>query len=462
MFTVFIMFIIIKLFKEMFIIIIMKLYIWLIGVTFLQFAIFIGLWYYYWLHPMFKCPCLKYQQSFPIAKSSAMLININLFLLIMSRIRLWQRFMYVSYIVIENLHRYFVISFIIWSSIHSVSHYINFIKVNNFVQLFDWGVGLTGNLILILLILLVTFSLFKTVKENNYSIYISLHYIITFCILVLSIIHGTFCTIKYTDINCPIPTTWMWLMLPFSIILCEIVYKYIFNKVSIKKVIYNDNILELQLPLSKDYCGKTIYINCMSINLFEWHPFTIHNKNHNNNTVSIYIKNRGDWTNKLYNILKTEASSVKLLIDGPYYCLPKNFLNNITTKNSLLISSGIGITNFSFQLHNLSKNPDIIKSKITVVIIVKSSNDILWLLDTFISLSKYVELIFYFTEHSHNYFPFKYKLGRPKFNHIFDYLILQNIFITETKIDVYYSGLPGIVKQINKAQQNNDLITFKT
>ena len=440
----------------------MKLYILLIVITFLQFAIFTGLWYYYWLHPMFKCPCLKYQQSFPIAKSSAMLININLFLLLMSRIKLWNKITYISHYIIENTHKYFVTGFITWSLIHSISHYINFIKVNNFVQLFDWGVGLTGNLIIILLILLVAFSLFKNIKQRNYSVYIFLHYFITFCILTLSIIHGTFCTIKYTDRNCPIPTTWIWLTIPCGIILCEIIYKYIFNTVPIEKVVYHDNILEIQLPLSKDYCGKTIYINCMSINLFEWHPFTVHDKNYYNNTCSIYIKIRGDWTKKLYNKLKKEvyASSIKLLIDGPYYCLPKNFINHITTNNSLLISSGIGITNFAFTLRQLSKNPLVIKSKITIIIIVKSSEDISWLLDTFITLDQYIEFVFYFTEKTQKNFPFRYNLGRPKFNNIFDYLILQNRFITKTKINVYYSGIQGIVKHIDKAQQTNDIFEY--
>ncbi len=435
----------------------MKLYIWLIGVTFLQFAIFTGLWYYYWLHPMFKCPCLKYQQSFPIAKSSAMLININLFLLLMSRIKLWKRYIYLSYFIIENIHKYFVASFVIWSLIHSISHYINFIKVNNFVQLFDWGVGLTGNLIIILIILLVIFSFFRSIKEKNYSIYIFLHYFITFCILTLSVIHGTFCTIKYTNINCPIPTTWMWLILPCSIILFEIIYKYMFNKVPVDKVVYNDNILELQLSLPNNYCGKTIYINCMSINLFEWHPFTVH---FYQGTCSIHIKIKGDWTKKLYNKLKKEASSVKLLIDGPYHCLPKKFINHITTYPSLLISSGIGITNFAFSLQQLSKTPWVIKSKITIIIIAKSSNDISWLLDTFMSLNKYVEFIFYFTELTQNHFPFEYNLGRPKFNNIFDCLILQNRFITKTKINIYYSGIQGIVKQIDQAQQKNDIFEY--
>ena len=106
---------------------------WLVNITLLQLAIFIGVWYYYLLHPMFKCECLKYQQSFPIAKSSAMLININLFLIVMSRIKLLKRFMYISSFIIENIHKYFVFSFITWSLIHSVAHYINFITIHQYI-----------------------------------------------------------------------------------------------------------------------------------------------------------------------------------------------------------------------------------------------------------------------------------------------------------------------------------------
>ena len=431
---------------------------WLVNITLLQLAIFIGVWYYYLLHPMFKCECLKYQQSFPIAKSSAMLININLFLIVMSRIKLLKRFMYISSFIIENIHKYFVFSFITWSLIHSVAHYINFIKVDNYIQLIDWGVGLTGNIMIILIILLVTFSFFKTIKHQNYSVYIFLHYTITFCILALYIIHGTFCTIRYKNIYCPIPTTWIWLILPCSIILCEILYKYIFNKVKVREVLYHDNIIELQLPLHKNYCGKTIYINCMSINLFEWHPFTVHTFNYYNNTVSIHIKNRGDWTSKLYNKLKND---IYISIDGPYYCLPKNFTNNLIVKPHLLISSGIGITNFAYPLKQLSKNPWIIQSKISFVIIAKSSDDIYWLLNTFLSLSSHIEFIFYFTERSQNdNFPFNYKIGRPKFDNIYDYLTLQNIFTKNDKINVYYSGVQGIIKELNKTQQQNDHFTL--
>lgn len=438
----------------------MKTYIFLIGVTFLQFAIFTGLWYYYWLNPMFKCPCLKFQETFPIAKSSAMLININLFLLLMSRIKLWLRFVYVSKYIVETLHKYFVIGFIFWSLVHSVAHYINFIKIRNFSQFLDWGVGLTGNILIILITLLTIFSLFKSVKENYYSLYISLHYIITFCILTVSIIHGTFCTIKYTDINCPIPTTWMWLILPCLIILCETIYKYVFNTISIDKVVYHNNVLELQLPLPKSYCGKTIYINFISVNLFEWHPFTVNTWNHYSDTCSIHIKIRGDWTKKLYDKLQKDFTSVKLRVDGPYHCLQKDFLEYITTNNTLLVSSGIGITNFAYTLKQLSKNPNIIQSKISMIIIIKSSDELLWLLDTLILLRNYIDFIFYFTNVSNNQFPFRYSLGRPHFNNLFDYLILQTRFTHNTKINIYYSGLQGIIKSITQAQEKNNLFAY--
>lgn len=39
----------------------------------LQIAIFIGLWIYYSTNSLYKCPCKRYNQSFPIAKSSGTL-----------------------------------------------------------------------------------------------------------------------------------------------------------------------------------------------------------------------------------------------------------------------------------------------------------------------------------------------------------------------------------------------------
>jgi hypothetical protein len=435
----------------------MRIYIYSALATIVQLAIFTGLWYYYWSHPTFKCPCLKYQQSFPVAKASAMLININLFMMLMSYIQLWRRFIYISQYTVSFLHKYFVIGFSSWSVVHVVAHYINFLKTNTVNELFSWGVGLSGNIMALFIMILVLVSSFK--KSLNYSVYLVIHYSIVFVLISLIIIHGTFCTIKYDQNTCPPSTTWIWLSIPLTITLLEIVYKYLFNQVYIKRFInHNDNILELQLPLPKHYCGKTIWVNCTSINPFEWHPFTVNKWNSYHNTCSIHVKVRGDWTLKLYNKLQDDYKSVNLLTNGPYYCLPKNFLNNITNNPTLLISTGIGITNFIYPLQTMSKNLSMIKSKITIIIIVKSPNEINFLLNILSTLKNNIEFIFYFTEVSNNSFPFEYRLGRPQFENILDYLLLQTIFTKNTKINIYYSGLN--IKHIQQASEQNEMFRY--
>lgn len=439
----------------------MKIFIWSSLFALIQIAIFSGLWFYYGSHSTFKCPCLKYQQSFPVAKASAMLININLFFTIMSYIKLWRRFIYISSFILNSLHNYFIISFISWTFIHVIAHYVNFIKVSDIVDIFTSGTGLTGNIMIICIITLISFSWLTNLKQTRYSLYITVHHLTVFILLALSIVHGTFCTIKYDINTCPNSTTWMWLLVPLLIIFVETIYKYIFNKVYIKRVIHHkENIIELQLPLMKKFCGKTIWINCVKINTFEWHPFTITKWNAYNNTCSIHIKIRGDWTLKLQNQLQNDYRSLKLRVNGPYYCLQKDFLNQIINHPTLLVASGIGITNFVYSLKQISKNPGMIKTKITMIIIIKSSDEIYWLLNTFLSLKEYIHFIFYFTEISQISFPFQYHFGRPQFENIMDYLILQNIFIKDTKINVYYSGLPGVVKSIRQANKTNDVFYY--
>ena len=434
----------------------MKLYIWLVSFTLCQLAIFVGLWYYYW-HLSFK-----HNFAFSIAKTSAQLINLNLCFLLLSLLKLWKRFVYISVFISQSLHKYFTMSFIFWCGIHVTAHYINFIKKNNIINLFNTGTSITGHLMIIFIILLSTFTFaFTKMKSKNYSLYIGLHYSLAFCLIVLSLLHND--CISKSLIKCSKPTTWIWLFLPLIIMFYEINSKLFLNKLFINRVIsHKENILELQLPLSREYCGKTIWINSLSINALEWHPFTVAKWNGYQNSCSIYIKIKGDWTNTLQSKLNEDPKSLKLKVDGPYHCVPKKFLNKICESPTLLVSTGIGITNFAYCLQLLSKNLSLIKSKITMIIIVKSPDEIDWLLKIFILLRNHIEFIFYFTEVpcSTNAFPFEYRLGRPQFDNILDYLVLQTIFIKWSQINIFYSGLPGVVKSITSANQNHRVFKY--
>lgn len=430
--------------------------------SFLQLVIFAFLWYYYFTHPLFKCPCKKYNHGFPIAKSSAILININILFILISISKIYKKFIYINDIILKSLHVYIAISIIFWSLLHSISHYINFVN-NKMSNLLLSGVGITGNLLIIFISVIILSSYIKSNKSYFYII----HNISTILFIITICFHGTFCTIKYNVNTCPDLQSWKWLLSGLIIILIEKFYKYLFVFKSSSIINISNNLYQITLKLSQKYCGKIIFINVPKINRFEWHPFIISSYNKTTSDVSIHIKNNGDWTSKFIDILNNNDLNhipINIKIDGPYYHLPKNFNKKLLNEPSLLITSGIGITTFSYNLQQLSKETTFLK--LYLIIIVKSPNDIAWFIPTLKLLfdKNNVHILFYFTDvfqdnlYSKNniVFPFNFNYGRPNFNNILESFFISNLFNKPNSlINIYFSGNKEILKDLKKIITNN-------
>ena len=424
----------------------------------LQLIIFGCLWYYYFTHSLFKCPCKKYNHGFPIAKASAMLININILLILISVCKIYRKFIYINKSLIKLLHKYLGLSLIFWSLIHSIAHYINFNTNKMGKLLITSGAGLTGNLIM-LFIFVISISIF--VKNNSY--FYILHNISSILCIIILCFHGTFCTIKYNINTCPDSQSWKWLLSGIIIIFVEKIYKYscITSSNSIIKI--TNNLYQINLKLSKNFCGKLIYINIPTINKFEWHPFITSSYNSYKSEVSIHVKGNGDWTNKIIKYLNTK-SLIKLKIDGPYYNLPKNFTKNILNEPSVLITSGIGITSFSHILQEIS-NKSVTISKLYLIIILKTPDDITWFIPILELLftKKNMHILFYFTNvptnENHNiHFPFKFNYGRPNFNNLLDTIFINNLFNPPNMfINIYFSGNRLILQELQNITKNNKI-----
>lgn len=436
-----------------------KNYIFILS-SFLQITIFSGLWIYYLKNPLFKCPCKKYQQGFPIAKSSAYLININIFIMLtsISISKIVKRFIYIPNHIITKIHLYIGFSLFFWSFIHIVAHYINFI--NNNINLMS-GAGLTGNILFLCLV----FIFISTKFQLNISYFYILHNISTIIFLIITIFHGSFCTIKYNIKTCPQQQSWIWILSGIILIIINLFYKYFLNTNKGYIIKISDNLYRLNLKLSEKSCGKIIWINNPFQNVFEWHPFTISLYNKYTSEVSIYIKSRGDWTTKFienctsYNI----ETKLNVKIDGPYYNLPKNFYFKLLNEPTLLITSGIGITTFSYYLQQIALTPHKI-FKLYLIIILKNPNEISWLLPILQLLCKKDNfyILFYFTEINDNSilynFPLnlKYINGRPNFTNILDDIYLTNLFNTQDSfINIFFSGNYKIYKELKQLTKNN-------
>ena len=409
-------------------------------ISILQIVIFAIVLQYYSNNSLFKCPCKRFGLSFSIAKASATLININIFIIFLSMSNTIRKFIYIKF-KNKSIHIVFSIYLIIWSFIHVVCHYINILKTNiDDIFLINWGVGLTGHILLLLIILFVSFSI-PYFRRSFYSFFKFMHYIITFIFIIFLCLHGSFCFIKYTLKICPLPTTWMWIVLPCLVLLFELLWKYVYGRVDVNKLIkHPGNILEIQLKLSEWYAGKTVWICCTNINYFEWHPFTI--TNYNNNICSLHIKLRGDWTSKLFK----QNKDIKLLVDGPYHMLPKR----INKKNVLFVSTGIGITTFSYIMKKS-------EYKMYFVIIVKNIKEVEWLTNI-LNINKDICIWFFFTDQLDNItnFNFNYTLGRPDFNKLLDYIFIDTFFRNDVNIDVYYSGKTKPKRILKEACKKNN------
>ncbi len=441
----------------------------------LQLTIFGCLWYYYFTHSLFKCPCKKYNHGFPIAKSSAILININILLILISVCKIYRKLIYIKEELITAFHRYLGLSLVFWSFVHSIAHYVNFNTNKMEKLLITSGAGLTGNLIM-LFIFLIIISVF--IKNKSY--FYILHNIFSILCIIILCFHGTFCTIKYNINTCPDSQSWKWLLSGIIIIFVEKIYKYSCITYSNSIIKITDNLYQINLKLSNNFCGKLIYINIPTINKFEWHPFITSSYNsytctlpttdgRGTSEVSIHVKGNGDWTNKIIKYLNTK-SLIKLKIDGPYYNLPKNFTKNILNEPSVFITSGIGITSFSYILQQISKKSLII-SNLYLIIILKTPDDISWFIPTLELLSKQknIHILFYFTNatlqsqslvskvsNTDIYFPFKFNNGRPNFNNLLDTIFINNLFDKPNMfINIYFSGNYSILKELKNITENN-------
>lgn len=415
------------------------------SITFLQIAIFVILWHYYSTQPLFKCPCQTFGNAFSISKAAGILININISLIFLSITKTLRKFIYIPY-KNKYIHVLFFCYLCIWSIIHIVGHYINVIKINKDI-LINGGVGLTGHFLILLIVLFIFFSYRKSISYS-YENFMITHYILSLGFIIISCLHGTFCFIKYSLKTCPIPTTWIWILVPFLILLCEILYKYIFGKVEVinTNIYESSNILEIQLKLSEWYAGKTVWICCLDISGLEWHPFTV--TFYKNGICFLHIKNRGDWTNDLFEICKNKNLK-NILLDGPYFCTNPNLLKDDNQK-VLCVSTGIGVTNFAYIMQKSLNNK---KKKVYFVVIVKRYEEIKWLIDMLDNNCYFIW--FFFTESNDNYYGINYILHRPDFNEIFEYIFIETLFVYEFPINVYYSGKRNPRKILKKICNKN-------
>ncbi|UZH54214.1 ferric reductase-like transmembrane domain-containing protein [Salinimicrobium tongyeongense] len=118
----------------------------------------------------------------------------------------------------------------------------------------------------------------------------------------------------------------------------------------------NDSIIEIELEPKKEHQslyrpGQFYFFSFLSEDLTaESHPFTLCDR-HSDGKLKIMVKSLGDYTHRLYALLKPNTPA---LLEGPYgrFCL------DTARKQQLWLAGGVGIAPFLSWANYLLKQPD--------------------------------------------------------------------------------------------------------
>ncbi|KAL6577252.1 hypothetical protein OROMI_011528 [Orobanche minor] len=259
-----------------------------------------------------------------------------------------------------------------------------------YLDLVGTTVGITGIVMIILMIFSFTLAT-HSFRRNVVKLSWPFHHLAGFnsfwyahhllaLVYILLIIHGYFIFITKEWYR---KTTWMYLVVPMVAYTSERIltlYDHNYKVDIIKAVIYTGNVLALYMskpPGIKYKSGMYIFVKCLDISSFEWHPFSITSAP-DDDYLSVHIRTLGDWTTELKkhfakacepqivkperrNLVRLETKAYsetqqefpRIVIKGPYGAPAQNYKKYDIL---LLIGLGIGATPFISIIKDIVNN----------------------------------------------------------------------------------------------------------
>ncbi|XP_063046325.1 NADPH oxidase 1 [Engraulis encrasicolus] len=297
--------------------------------------------------------------------------------------------------------------------------YLNPIRSNTTTPthfVFTTLAGITGVIITLALILIITSSM-EVIRRSYFEVFWYTHHLFVVFFIGL-VIHGagrivrsqtttnpihntTFCFNRSNEWGkipeCPLPQfaggfpqTWMWVIGPMFIYLCERLLRFIryVQRVTYRKIVMRPSkVLELQLVKKgfKMEVGQYVFLNCPAISQLEWHPFTMTSAPEED-FFSVHIRSAGDWTEKLIDMvqqLPEGAQGPKMGVDGPFGTASEDVFDY---EVSMLVGAGIGVTPFASILKSIwykfkESNPKLRTRKIYFYWLCRETHAFEWFAD---------------------------------------------------------------------------------
>ncbi|KXT00906.1 hypothetical protein AC578_5712 [Pseudocercospora eumusae] len=301
-------------------------------------------------------------------------------------------------------HRQVAYSLLIWTIVHTGSHYVNFFNVERSQVRKEAAVevhyhqagGITGHIMLFCMLMMYTTAHAKIRQQSFETFWYTHHLFIPFFLAMYT--HATGCFVRdslnpYSPFagkpfwgHCIGYQGWRWELIGGGLYLCERVWREIRSRrqteiIKVVKHPYNAVEIQFRKPSFRYKAGQWLFINVPSVSKHQWHPFTITSCPFDP-YVSVHVRQVGDYTRALANALgagneqKELYSELdpmgmyevalmhgqempKLRVDGPYGAPAEDVFEN---EIAILIGTGIGVTPWAAILKNiwhmrLSPNP---------------------------------------------------------------------------------------------------------
>ncbi|EGP91103.1 unnamed protein product [Zymoseptoria tritici ST99CH_3D1] len=304
----------------------------------------------------------------------------------------------------QYFHRQVAYSMLIWTIVHTGSHYVNFFNVERSqirkeaaVEIhYQQAGGITGHVMLLCMMLMFTTSHAKIRQQSYETFWYTHHLFVPFFLAMYT--HTTGCFVRDSVKphspfaggpfwnHCIGYQGWRWELISGALYLCERVWREVRARRQteiIKVVKHPFDAVEIQFrkPSMRYKAGQWLFLNVPSLSGNQWHPFTITSCPFDP-YISVHVRQVGDWTRSLANALGAGPEQQKLYddldplgmyevaiqngqempkirIDGPYGAPAEDVFDN---EIAILIGTGIGVTPWAAILKNiwhmrLSPNP---------------------------------------------------------------------------------------------------------
>uniref|UniRef100_A0A4W3H6E5 NADPH oxidase 3 n=1 Tax=Callorhinchus milii TaxID=7868 RepID=A0A4W3H6E5_CALMI len=290
--------------------------------------------------------------------------------------------------------------------------YLNPIRTYNTVELLSSIAGISGIIITMALILMVTSST-EFIIKSFYEVFWFTHHLFIIFFIGLAI-HGVGIVEesyppsrrerRFTNVillllhNSLVFTlqAWKWIVGPLFFYICEKLIRFcrsMQNVVITKVIVHPSRVLELQMKKHgfHSHPGQYIFLQCPAISHFQWHPFTLTSAPEEEH-FSVHIRTVGDWTIALYEacgankkVFQEAWTMPRVAVDGPFGTASKDMFYY---EVSVFIAAGIGVTPFASVLKSIWYKYNDLKMTMKVYFywICRDTNAFEWFVDLLQSL----------------------------------------------------------------------------